>query len=154
MERALPVTVTIDEFAMLGAWLVLGAIFCLPAAGIMASKGQSAGAGLFLGFFLNVLGVGLAIICPASPERQARALVQAMRAAEGQSPPESRRTPAPIETRPPPSPAARRHRPRHGDPTTQFLAQPSEPEQSSGDAEAAQRSREIADLIRDSKVQE
>lgn len=134
MEQSLPVAVQFDQWIIIGVWLVLGLICSIPASAIMGAKGQNAGAGFFLGFFLNILGIGLAIICPASPAHQARAIAQALSSVPLQTKPDLAQ---PVETRP-------------------QLTEPVQttsvsPQQRVADAEAAQRSEGIADLIRESQ---
>lgn len=131
MEQTLPVTIQFDQWIILGAWLVLGVICSLPASAIMSAKGQNPGAGLFLGFFLNVLGIGLAIVCPASPEHQAQAIARALGNVPLQTKPELTE---PVRTKP--------------------LIPPIEPRRQAENPEAAERSQGIADLIRDSQANE
>lgn len=134
MQQALPVAVQYDELIILGAWLVLGIICSIPASAIMGAKGQNAGAGFFLGFFLNVLGIGLAIICPASPAHQARAIAQAL-------------SQVPLQTKPDlAEPVATRPQLREPVQTTSVS-----PQQRAADSEAADRSAAVADLIRESQ---
>ena len=128
MEQSLPVAVQFDQWVILGVWLVLGVICSIPASAIMGAKGQNAGAGFFLGFFLNFLGIGLAIICPASPERQAQAIARALSSVPLQTKPELAE---PVETRP--------------------LIPQLSPRQQAEDPEAAERSQAVADLIRESQ---
>ena len=126
MEQSLPVAIQYDQWIIVGVWLVLGVICSIPASAIMGAKGQSAGAGFFLGFFLNFLGIGLAIICPASPERQAQAIARALSSVPLQTKPELTE---PVQTKP--------------------LIPQISPQRQAEDPEAAQRSQGIADLIRD-----
>ncbi|MCY3923770.1 MAG: hypothetical protein OXG27_15435 [Chloroflexi bacterium] len=137
MEQAVPVAVEFDHFLILGAWLVAGIICSIPASAIMGAKGQNAGAGFFLGFFLNFLGIGLAIVCPASPERQAQAIARALSSVPLQTKPDLTE---PVETRP---------QLRQPVQTIPVSAQ-----QRSADAQAAERSQEIAELIRKSQSEQ
>lgn len=134
MEPSLPVSIQFDQWIILGVWLVLGVICSIPASAIMGAKGQNAGAGFFLGFFLNFLGIGLAIVCPASPERQAQAIARALSSVPLQTKPDLAE---PVETRP---------QLREPVQTTSVS-----PQQSAADLEAAERSEGIAELIRESQ---
>lgn len=134
MEQSLPVAIQFDQWVILALWLVLGVICSIPASAIMGAKGQNAGAGFFLGFFLNILGIGLAIVCPASPERQAQAIARALSSVPLQTKPELTE---PVETRP---------QLREPVQTTSVS-----PQQRAADAETAERSQGIAELIRESQ---
>ena len=158
MEQSIPVAIQFDQFLILGVWVVLGVICSVIAAAIMQDKGQSASAGLFLGFFLNVLGVAFAIICPASPELQARALARYLDTDNG-----ARSTPPrggqPIATRRPPPDRRGRRGIAVDSPTARFLARKPQPEQPSAEDESArqevaQRSQEIAELMRKTRTGE
>ena len=158
MNEPLPV----DIFATIAGGLtiilivyVVGGVICaMFGAGVASSRGRSEAGCAVLCFLLGPLGVLITMALPLSTAMRMQQERDWLRRHPLQEPPLGTPQPGPVATRPPPSATARRHRSRHGDPTTQFLARQPQTKQPSADEDAAQRSQGIADLTRRSQTEE